>query len=224
MSIFPGRFRRMQEALDRRQPDLTVVMEGVHKPHNFSAVIRTADAVGLLEVHAVVEGGNLRPQQNVAKGAHRYTEIRAHRDTADAIDELGRRGFRMIALDPSDDGSDFREIDYTVPTALILGEERTGLSDDALGMSSEKVRIPMEGLGASLNVSVAAALVLFEAQRQRRRAGLYDQPRVSEAVRRKILFEWAHPGFARLCRDKGIAYPELDDEGNLIEVPWRTGC
>lgn len=81
----------------------------------------------------------------------------------------------------------------------------------------------MEGLVASLNVSVAAALILFEAQRQRRKAGMYAESRVDEETRRRLLFEWAHPGYARLCQREGIAYPALDDEGNLLEIPWRTG-
>lgn len=213
----------MHEALERRQPDLTVVLEGVHKPHNFSAIVRSCDAVGVMEAHAVVEGGGLRPQQNVAKGAHRYVTIRHHASSSSAIEELLDRRFTIVAADPSPDAEDFRTVDYTVPTAIVLGEERGGLSNEALEAATARVRIPMEGLVASLNVSVAAALILFEAQQQRRKSGMYDESRVDAQTRRRLLFEWAHPGYARLCRREGIDYPPIDDEGNLLEIPWRTG-
>lgn len=211
----PRRYRRLRTALERRQPDLTVVMENVHKPHNLSAVLRTCDAVGVLEAHAVVPEGGLRPSRAVAKGAQRWVELRAHRTVEDALEPLRREGVRIVAAHLAEDAVDFRSLDYTLPTALVLGQEKDGVSRTALELCDHRVVIPMLGLVASLNVSVAAALILFEAQRQRLSAGMYETSSLATDELERRLFEWAHPGAARLYRERGEPYPQLDDEGQI---------
>jgi tRNA (guanosine-2'-O-)-methyltransferase len=102
----------------------------------------------------------------------------------------------------------------------MLGNELDGLTDAALDAADTVVRIPMLGAVASLNVSVAAALILYEAQRQRLEAGAYDESRLDRDVARRTLFEWAYPRIARLCRRRGVPYPELGPDGELLgEVP-----
>ena len=78
----------------------------------------------------------------------------------------------------------------------------------------------MHGLVESLNVSVATAVILFEAERQRRAAGMYDVCRIPDEVYQKKLFEWAHPNIAQRCQDRGLAYPAMNDVGDLIENPF----
>jgi tRNA (guanosine-2'-O-)-methyltransferase len=112
-------------------------------------------------------------------------------------------------------------VDYTAPTALLFGQEKDGVTEEALELVDGLLEIPMEGMVTSLNVSVAAALVLYEAYRQREGDGAYEGgPRLSEEVYRKTLFEWAHPVLARMCRRKGVEYPELGEDGEVLgEVP-----
>jgi tRNA (guanosine-2'-O-)-methyltransferase len=74
----------------------------------------------------------------------------------------------------------------------------------------------MEGMGTSLNVAVAAALLLFEAQRQRRAGGFYDAPRLDPALYDRTLFEWMYPRIAARCRERGVAYPSLGDGGEIL--------
>jgi tRNA (guanosine-2'-O-)-methyltransferase len=215
----PERFRRLQRILARRQPDLTVLMDRVHKPHNFSAVLRTCDAVGVHEAH-VVPSADFGQARGTAKGSARWVRMARHDALEDALEALRGDGFAVIAAHPAADSVDFRAVDYTGPTAILLGTELEGLSAAAVGAADQCVVIPMLGAVASLNVSVAAAVILYEAQRQRTAARLYDRTRLDDDVFRSTLFEWAYPRIADLCRRRGVPYPELDADGGIIgEVP-----
>ena len=211
----PKRFARIREVLERRQPDLTVLMERVSKSHNFSAVLRTCDAVGVLEVHVVPPTRGFALHHDTSAGTGKWMVVRRHTDGAAAARALKEAGFRIVAADPGGASADFREIDYTLPTAVLLGAELFGVSPGALEQADVRIRIPMVGMARSLNVSVAAALVLYEAQRQREEAGLYGRSRLEAARQASILFEWTHPKLARALRETGQAYPELDESGEV---------
>ena len=216
----PERFQRITDVLDRRQPDLTVVMENVHKPHNFSAVVRTCDAVGVLEAHAVTPDGTLSVADAVAQGTKRWMRVRTHASILEAFDRLHDTGHQILAAHLDDRAVDFREVDYTKPTAVLLGQEKDGVTTEAAARADELILIPMMGMVQSLNVSVAAALVLFEAQCQRALAGMYDERRLDDETYEKLRFEWAYPTFAEKCRREGVAYPPLGEEGEWLgEVP-----
>lgn len=215
----PERFRRLTAVLDRRQPDLTVLLENVHKPHNLSAILRTGDAVGLLEAHAVTPGDTLRTARGIAQGAGKWVSLVCHPTLDQAADRLKARGFQIVAAHLGDGVVPYTEADYTRPTAVLLGQEKDGVTEQAQARADVLVEIPMVGMAASLNVSVAAALILYEARRQRQAAGMYDpdwnRERLPPERRRAILFEWAYPYFADLCRRRGVAYPELSDDGEI---------
>ena len=211
------RFRRLRSVLERRQPDLTVLLENVHKPHNFAAVLRTADAVGLLEAHAVVHDGELRTSLVTAAGSDKWVRARFHPTIEKAARALRSDGMRLLAAHPAPDAIDYREVDLTRPTALLFGQEKDGLTPEALALTDERIVIPMAGFVASLNVSVAAAVVLFEAQRQRSVAGFYDEPRLDPEVFERTLFEWAHPRRAEECRREGLPYPPLGPDGEILD-------
>lgn len=218
----PARFARLKAVLARRQPDLTVLMERVHKPHNLSAVLRSCDAVGVLEAHAVpAEDERLQPHAAVSAGAAKWVPLTVHDDTPAAVRHLRGRGFQLLAAHPADDAVDYREIDMTRPTCIVVGAELSGISETALELADHHVVLPMEGMVRSLNVSVAGALVLYEAQRQRQAAGLYDTIRLDDEAYRRRLFEWAYPKLARACRLEGRPYPALADDGRLAEPPLR---
>tara|TARA_R110002167_G_scaffold132972_3_gene317488 strand:- start:11461 stop:12138 length:678 start_codon:yes stop_codon:yes gene_type:complete len=209
--------------LDQRQPDLTICMEGVHKTHNLAAVVRTADAVGVSDVHAVWKNETMRLSGGSAAGSQNWIDVHDYSKTEDAIDELKQQGMQVLVTNLSDTAVDFREIDYTKPTAIILGQEKFGASEKALEMADQDIVIPMVGMVQSLNVSVACSVVLYEAQRQRQAAGLYQQARISHARRQRILFEGGHPIFAKACQRKGLPYPEIDEAGQIVasEQWWQ---
>jgi tRNA (guanosine-2'-O-)-methyltransferase len=101
----------------------------------------------------------------------------------------------------------------------MVGAELEGLSDESVAAADETLMIPMEGMARSLNVSVATAIVLFEAQRQRAKAGMYQSSRLDPAEEEKVLFEWAHPELARALREKNLPYPPLTEEGDPLLEP-----
>jgi tRNA (guanosine-2'-O-)-methyltransferase len=213
----PRRLARIRSVLDRRQPDLTVLLEGVHKPHNFSAVLRTCDSVGVFEAHAVTPAG-AKPELNeaVTSGTGKWMRVRSHAELGPAYRELREAGLQLVAAHPGERAVDFRDADYTRPTAVVFGQERDGLTAEAVAGADLTVAVPMLGMAASLNVSVAAALILFEAQRQRAAAGLYDRSRLDPETYRTTLFEWAFPDLAERCRRHGVPYPEVGDDGTLL--------
>ena len=212
----PRRYHRLRAVLDRRQPDLTVLMEDVRVPRNLAAILRSCDAVGVFEAHAVWPEGRLKISRPASGGNRKWLPVRKHRTLPEALERVRSRGLRVLAAHPSSAAAPFREVDYTLPTCLLLGNEDDGLTPGALAAADGVVAIPMEGMGTSLNVSVAAALLLFEAQRQRRAAGLYDAPRLDPETYARVLFEWTHPGVAAQCRKRGAAYPALGEEGEIV--------
>ena len=219
----PERLARMTTMLDKRQPDLTVCMEGVHKNHNLSAVVRTCDAIGVSDVHAVWKNETMRVGGGSAAGSQNWVDVHNYSDTEEAIGELKKQGMQVLVTNLSDTAVDFREIDYTKPTAIILGQEKFGASEKALEMADQDIIIPMVGMVQSLNVSVACSVVLYEAQRQREAAGMYDKPTISEERRQRTLFEGGHPIFAQACKRKGLPYPKIDEEGQIVasESWWQ---
>jgi len=212
----PERLERINQMLDMRQPDLTVCMEGVHKSHNLAAIVRTADAIGVSDVHAVWKNEQMRVSGGSAAGSQNWIEVHNYSKTEDAIAKLKSQNMQVLVTNLSETAVDFREIDYTKPTAIILGQEKFGASEKALELADQDIVIPMVGMVQSLNVSVANAVVLYEAQRQRQAAGMYDKPTISEAIRQRILFEGGHPIFAKACQRKGLPYPKIDEEGQIV--------
>jgi tRNA (guanosine-2'-O-)-methyltransferase len=219
----PERLARINAMLDHRQPDLTVCMEGVHKSHNLAAVVRTADAIGVSDVHAVWKSEEMEVRGGSAAGSQNWIDVHNYSKTEDAIAELKKQGMQILVTNLSDTAVEFREIDYTQHTAIILGQEKFGASEKALELADQDIVIPMVGMVQSLNVSVACSVVLYEAQRQRQVAGMYNNPKMTEARRQRFLFEGGHPIFAEACQRKGLPYPEIDQAGQIIasEEWWQ---
>jgi tRNA (guanosine-2'-O-)-methyltransferase len=189
----PARERRIRETLSRRQPDLTVVMDRVHKPHNLAAIARTCDAVGVFELHAVPlpDGAARLRRDKAAGGAGKWLPLRKHADIHAAYEQLRRRGMRLYAAHGSPEAVDFRSIDYTLPTAIVVGAELDGISDAAVAAADGTVSVPMLGMTRSLNVSVATAVILYEAQRQREVAGFYAARRLADELFEEYLRLWS---------------------------------
>lgn len=210
----PERCQRISEVLARRQLDLSVCLENVHKPHNISAVVRTCDAVGIHRMHIVWEG-KYKVRGRGAMGSQQWVRMDTHETIGEAIQTVKDQGMQVLVTHLSDKAVDFREIDYTRPTCILLGQERYGVTDTALAMADQEIVVPMMGMVQSLNVSVAAALVLYEAQRQRQIAGWYDRPQLSHTESQQLLFERGYPRLRRMCDTKGLPYPPIDTHGQI---------
>ncbi|MDH5231973.1 MAG: tRNA (guanosine(18)-2'-O)-methyltransferase TrmH [Gammaproteobacteria bacterium] len=213
------RFLRIKQLLDHRQPDLTVLMEQVHKPRNLAAVLRSADAVGVLNTHLVpMPGLDLSRRPKAAAGTRPWVPLQAHKTITQAYSQLKQQGFRLVAAHPDESAIDFRQLDYTGATCLVFGSELRGMSTWAVENADCLVSIPTVGMAQSLNVSVAAALILYEAQRQRQNSGQYSSCRIDSQTYKHLLFEWTWPKIARHCQRLKIPYPAYDlNNGHLLE-------
>ncbi|HFF9782534.1 tRNA (guanosine(18)-2'-O)-methyltransferase TrmH [Serratia marcescens] len=214
----PERYARICEMLATRQPDLTVCLEQVHKPHNVSAIIRTADAVGVHQVHAVWPTTRMRTLVSSAAGSNSWVSVKTHPTIGDAVGHLKAQGMQILATNLSARAVDFREVDYTRPTCVLLGQEKTGITEEALALADQDIVIPMIGMVQSLNVSVASALILYEAQRQRQNAGLYhrDNSMLDKEEQQRLLFEGGYPVLANVAKRKGLPRPQIDEQGQVV--------
>lgn len=212
-TMTPERFEKIREILSRRQMDLTVLMDRVSTPHNLAAITRTCDAVGVFEAHAVTDMQHIELRQRAASGSRKWVNIRTHDSLEGAIAVLRRKKMQILCAHFDTRAVDFRQVDYTRPTAIVLGAELEGISPEALSHSDGSIIVPMLGMIQSLNVSVASALILYEAQRQRMNAGLYGQRQMDDATYERLLFEWGYPRLAPYYKKKKRPYPKMDERG-----------
>jgi len=123
-------------------------------PRNLAAILRSADAAGVLEAHAVWAGGRLKLSRPASGGTRKWVPVRRHSTLDAALAHLAGASLRVLAAHPAAGAVDFRQIDYTRPTAILVGTEETGVSEEAARRADGWIAIPMEGMGTSLNVSV----------------------------------------------------------------------
>lgn len=192
----PSRERRIREVIRCSQPDLTVVLENVHDPLNISAVMRSCDAVGVREIFVVytqhfLKEHNLKVGKKTSGGAFKWIDVYLFEDLEECYRRVRERYGRILATGLGQKSTSLYELDLTLPTALVFGNERTGLTPQAVALADGNFVIPQMGFTQSLNISVACAVSLFEAQRQRALAGYYDEkPRLTAEQQEQLFARW----------------------------------
>jgi tRNA (guanosine-2'-O-)-methyltransferase len=186
------RTTKLETALTKRQPSLVVVLENVHDPHNIGAILRSCDAVGVMKVCMVytIEEPPKLANTPAASGVLKWLELERFSSIGSCFDVLHREGFQILATKVDPKGKELYSYDLSVPTAIVLGNEHRGISEDATKQSDGLLYIPMMGMVESVNVSVATAVCLFEAMRQRMVSGMYDAPQLPPVAMRSTLAEW----------------------------------
>lgn len=208
------RIDRIDDILSKKQPDLQVMLDNVHSSQNLSAIIRSADAVGVLDIYYTTkEDRSLRIHKTITQGAHRWTHrYRMHDDHKVAfIKEKKEQGFQVVVTQLEERAVSFREVDYTRPTLLVMGNEKEGVSTDIVDLADKVIIIPMQGMVQSLNVSVATGLILYEAQRQLEDAGRYDTSVLTEEKKEEIKAEWIYRDTI-VRKSKGRITSEISEE------------
>jgi tRNA (guanosine-2'-O-)-methyltransferase len=164
--VLERRRRRFAEVIQARIGSVTVLLDELYDPHNRAAIVRTCDAFGVPELHALQRDGEVLVQRSVATGSERWVDVHRHLTPEDAVKALAARGFELVATDPEGEltPGDLRSIPRV---ALVLGNEHRGIDGALLRAARRSVKIPMIGFVESLNVSVSAALLLMEATRGR---------------------------------------------------------
>jgi tRNA (guanosine-2'-O-)-methyltransferase len=186
------RLEKIARVLAHRQPGLTVVMENIHDPHNVSAIFRTCDAVGVMNVELVYTVEKFpRIGKKSSSSANKWVEYRRHRSVEECFALLRREGTRILATRPGGGARTLYELDLTQRTAFVVGNEHRGVSGEASLLADACVQIPMFGMIESLNVSVAAGICLYEALRQRLATGLLDRSQLSPELLAALEAAWS---------------------------------
>ncbi|EAR09429.1 TrmH family RNA methyltransferase [Reinekea blandensis] len=211
-----SRYLKFQQVLNQRQNDMTILTDKVHKSQNVSAIMRTADSVGIPTVHMVKPERGRLVYHHTAGGASRFVDVIVYETLSEGIQSLRNAGMALYAAHWSDRAISYREADYTRPFALILGAEKYGISPEAADAADEHLIIPMVGACESLNVSVASGIILQEAMHQRMAQQAYTQLPDQDSTYHNTLFRWLHPKMAAFCDARQLPYPQLDEDGDMI--------
>ena len=187
----PERIAKVARVLAHRQADLRVVLEGVTNAHNASAVMRTCDAAGVLNLDLIAPNPELlRPNKAISTRADKWLEIAVHATPAACLEPLKKAGYEILATHLGKDSIPYTDIDLARPVVLVFGSESEGISDQALAFADKVVRIPMLGMVQSLNLSVSVAVILYEALRQRTLKGYGDRSRLPAREYERLQAKW----------------------------------
>ncbi len=172
----PERTERLTNVLAKRQPGLTVVLENVSDPHNISAVMRTCDAVGVQDVYILNTKIGLHEMWSAktSSSAAKWLTVYQFTNAEECFAALRKNFSKIYTTHLSTDAVDLYELNLTESVALVFGNEHSGVSDDIIGMADGNFLIPQVGIIKSLNISVACAVSLYEAYRQKKIAGHFD--------------------------------------------------
>lgn len=184
------RLYKLSQVLHQRQLDIIIGLDHIHDQHNLSAVIRTADAAGFGRIIWTPDfkmTEKVNPE--ISRGAERWVDLKLYDDLKPELLNLKSQGYKIAATHMARKAVDFRTIDWTKPWVIIFGNEHRGVSDDIVEIADENIFLPMLGFVQSLNISVAAAVTLYEIQRQRQNAGMYNLNAGEEQVKR-LYNEW----------------------------------
>lgn len=185
------RQEKVERVLANRQKDLVLVLEDIKNPHNASALLRTADAVGVQYVYIVDSMGESFPvNEAISTGAERWLTLYHYTWIRECLEELKAKGFRIAATYLGEGAISHFEVDYTGPIAIVFGNEKMGVSEEVLELADIKIKIPMFGMVQSLNVSVSAGVILYEAARQRLQKGMYGKINLDVEEYNKLLKEF----------------------------------
>ena len=191
-TITERRLERIRTVLFRRQQDLTLILCNIHDPHNVSAILRSCDAFGVPKVHLyyTTEPFPLLGKRSSAS-AKKWVSRQRHRDAGPMIRSLREVGHQIIGTGFGPGARPLTECDLTRPTAVVLGNEHRGMDPEVAALVPDQLYVPMQGMIESLNVSVAAAVILYEAWRQRTAKGMYEQPGMPLEELEELVREWA---------------------------------
>ena len=192
----PERSSKFQKVLSNRQAGLAIVMENVHDPHNISAVMRTCDAVGIQDIYVI---NSMIPKHSYfgpksSSSAAKWLTVHQFTSIAECIPVLRSRYQKIYTTHLSTDAVDLYTIDFTKESiALVFGNEHEGVSEEMRNVADGNIIIPQVGMIQSLNISVACAISIYEAYRQKKNAGHYEQSSLSEERIAEIKAIWSKP-------------------------------
>jgi len=185
------RLEKITRVIKSRQHSLTVVMENIHDPHNVSAIFRTCDAVGIPKVNLIYNYESFpRIGKKSSASAFKWVEKDKYKSVENCYTELKKKGFKIFASSLSGKSKSLYELDLTGKIAVVVGNEHRGVSEEAANMADEIFLIPQFGMVQSLNVSVATAVIVYEAMRQRLNKGMYKKSELDKNTLENLIDSW----------------------------------
>jgi tRNA (guanosine-2'-O-)-methyltransferase len=186
------RYQRLSSVLHHRQPDLTVILENVFDPHNISAVMRTCDAVGIQDVYVL--SNRIPPHkkwgEKSSSTASQWLTIHQFTDVENCFQEIRKKYAKIYTSHLGENSKNLYQMDLTESVALIFGNETFGVSDDIRKYADGDFIIPQVGIIKSLNISVACAVTLYEAFRQKNEKGHYKESRLPKTEMQNLQKQW----------------------------------
>lgn len=188
----PERRDKLLRVIQKRQCNLTVVLENVFDPHNETAVMRTCDSVGIQDIFII---NNRKPPKRAwgfrsGGSAKKWLTIHQFTSAEDCFKELRSRYDKILTTHLASDSVSLYDVDFTQSMALVFGNERFGVSEEVRALADGNFVIPQVGIIQSLNISVACAVTLYEAYRQRMRSGHYDQQSLGNDRANELFYDW----------------------------------
>lgn len=193
----PQREQKIRDVIRQSQPDLTVILENIYDPLNISAVLRSCDAVGVREVFVIytkkyLDKRGLRLGKRTSAGAFKWTDVYLFDDVEECFRRVRERYHRILSTGLGQESESLYHLDLCQPVALLFGNEDEGVSPEAMALADGNFLIPQAGFAESLNISVACAVTLFEAKRQREKAGYYDSnPKLTPTQQEQLFERWS---------------------------------
>jgi tRNA (guanosine-2'-O-)-methyltransferase len=194
LPLKPERAAKFHQVISQRQPTLTVILENVIDPHNIGAVMRSCDSVGIMELYVLYNDipakKSLILGKKTSAGTRKWLDVHLFKDTDACFEAVKKKYHKIYATHLGESATTPYQADLTEPVALLFGNEGDGLTPKALQYADANIVIPQVGMAQSLNISVACAVTLYEAYRQRLQKGMYDTPQLSPQQQQTMFDEY----------------------------------
>ena len=185
------RLKKIEKVAAARQFSLRVVLENIHDPHNVSAIFRSCDAVGIPQVDLLYNVEKFPKISRVSSASSKkWVEQKKFEKVDNCITNLKQEGFKIYGSILSEDAENIYDLDLTEKVAIVMGNEHRGISEEMIEAVDKHIYIPMRGMIQSLNVSVATAVILYEAQRQRALKGMYSKSELKKEELEELINIW----------------------------------
>ena len=183
------RYNKILNVVKHRQEDFTIVLENIHDPHNVSAILRSVESAGVDKVYLVYNTNKFPRVGRVSSAsANKWVSLEKYKTAEECFNKLKEQGYKIYTthLGEESENVSLYDLDLTEKCAIVIGNEHAGVSDEAVKLSDKNFVIPMYGMIQSLNVSVSAAICLFEGLRQRQLKGMYNKVYTEEELNQKM--------------------------------------
>lgn len=202
LSQFISQERRelFDRVIQNRTDHVVVVLEDIFQPHNASAVLRSCDLLGIQQVHTIESRNEYNPNPDVALGSNQWLDLSSYDNTESCIQQIKQKGFKIVATSPHSEAYSPDNIPIDEPMALFFGTEKAGLTDEVLNQADFHLKIPMYGFTESFNISVSAAICLYNISQRLRASDLSWQ--LSPERKLEIMLKWAK---------QSVKHPEIHE-------------